>query len=43
MEKFASDSYADYRKIGEMDLLANPGGRKRQENMAYPRQAWAEV
>ena len=28
MERFASDFYNNYRKLGEIDLLANPGGNK---------------
>lgn len=28
MEKFASDFYNNYRQIGEIDLLANSGGKK---------------
>ncbi len=28
MEKFASDFYVNYRKKGEIDVLANPGGKK---------------
>ena len=28
MEKFASDFFNNYRQVGEMDLLANPGGKK---------------
>lgn len=28
MEKFASDFYANYRKQGDIDLFANPGGKK---------------
>ena len=29
MEKFAHDFYANYHKIGEIDLLANSGGKKK--------------
>jgi glycosyltransferase involved in cell wall biosynthesis len=28
MEKYASDFYKNYQKIGDVDLLANPGGKK---------------
>ena len=28
MEKFASDFYHNYRKVGDIDLLANAGGKK---------------